>query len=141
VRKNTSPPSSEHILVPVTTPNNECTSDVPVGSTTHAMSISTVFRLRGDSAVLGRITSGRGTTQSALSTTIPFPTGWPGLGDAELPRINRCQITSSDSALQRPFFRQNVACNPSPLALMDLSSSRPKCSATCSPVQTVLGGT
>jgi len=91
--------------------------------------------------VWGRSTTPRGTTRSAVSSTVPSPTVLAVLGDAQSPRFDPFQINISGSALQRPFFGRNNACDPSPLSPVDFSSRRPKRSATSSPTQSDVGGT
>jgi hypothetical protein len=52
------------------------------------------------------------------------------------------QINSFGSALLQPIMGRNDACNPSPLSLIDLSSSRRSTrGATSSPAQSVAEGT
>ena len=139
--KLTSAPSLEHILVLATSPSNEHTSDIRVGSTTPPISSSTPFGTRGDSVAHSRSTTRRSITQLAASSTIPSPIVSAVLGDAQLPRFDPFQMNSSGGALQRPIFRQNDARNPLLHSLIDLSTRRPKHGATSSPAQSVVRGT
>jgi len=141
VPKFPSAPSLEHILVPLSTPINKCTSDNRVGSTTPAISSSTLLRQRRDLIVPGRSTTCRGTTRLAGFSTAPTHTVSALLGDAQSPRFDPFQINSCGSALQRHFFGLNNARDASPHSLVDLSSRRPKHDATSSAAQSVVGGT
>jgi len=134
-------PSFEHILVPPTTPINKCTSDVRVGSTTPAISSSTSLQPSGDLVARSRSITCRSTTRSAVSSTIWSPTISAVLGDAQSPRFDRFQGNSCGSGLQRPCFGRNDAWDPSPLSVVDISSSRPKRGATSSPARSVVAST
>jgi hypothetical protein len=113
----TSAPSLQHILVSPTTPIKKSTSDVHDWSTTPKISSSTLLEGRENSVELGSSTTLQGTTQSAVSSTIPPFMVLAVLGDAKSPRLDRFQINSSGCTLQRPIFGRNDPCYPSQLAL------------------------
>jgi hypothetical protein len=69
------------------------------------------------------------------------PTVSAVLEDAQSTRFEAYEINSTGSALKKPFFRRNDACDPLQLSLADLRSRRPKRGASSSPAQPVLRGT
>jgi len=138
--KNTSAPSSDHIVVAPTTLVKR-TSYVDVRSTAPSISNSTSLLPRGDQVARDRSTTQRGTTISVVLSTIPPAMVSAVLGNAQSPRFYPFQINSSCRALLWAIFRWPDAHNPSPLSLLDLNHRMPKHGATSSPAHYVVEGT